>query len=242
MIVRCDFHNHTCLSPCGSLDQPPSVLARVARQRGLYLVAITDHNSARNAPAFQECARREGLMALYGMEVTSAEDVHIVCVFATVDEALDFGIFVAAHQPLVPYDPDKLGDQVVVDADDNVLDMPEHYLGVALDLDFGAVCNAAANRNALVIPAHIDREAYGALAHLGFLPEGPYTAIEMVAPSRRTSEYPYTIITGSDAHYPQHIGRRSFGLELPDGWDRQPMNLDLIRNALMRGNVLNVGV
>ena len=56
MFVACDFHNHSCLSPCGSLEQSPALLARLARKRGLGLVALTDHNSALNAPAFAECA------------------------------------------------------------------------------------------------------------------------------------------------------------------------------------------
>lgn len=238
MVVACDFHNHSCLSPCGSLEQPPSVLARLARQRGLELVALTDHNSALNTPAFAVCAAREGIAALYGMEATSAEEVHVLCLFAEPAAALDFGAFLAARLPRLPYDPEKMGDQVVVDADDMVVDQPDLYFGAALDLDYGALCDAAASRGALVIPAHIDRPMFGALAQLGFLPDGPYAAVEAVRPLPDGACRGYTVITGSDAHYPEHIARRPFGLELADGWNaRGVVNLEAVRAALAGGRV-----
>lgn len=238
MVVACDFHNHSCLSPCGSLEQPPSVLARLARQRGLELVALTDHNSALNTPAFSVCAAREGIAALYGMEATTAEEVHVLCLFAEPAAALDFGEYLAGRLPRLPYDPAKMGDQVVVDADDMVVDQPDLYFGAALELDYGALCDAAASRGALVIPAHIDRPMFGALAQLGFLPDGPYAAVEAVRPLPAGAARGYTIITGSDAHYPEHIARRPFGLELAEGWNSGGMvNLEAVRAALAGGRV-----
>ncbi len=238
MLVACDFHNHSCLSPCGSLEQSPAVLARLAHERGLDLVALTDHNSALNAPAFAECARREGLHALFGMEASSAEEVHVLCLFSELQAALDFSTFVAGHLPRLRFDPARLGDQVVVDADENVLDQPETYLGAALDLGFDQLCDAAAGWGALVIPAHIDRAMFGAISQLGFLPEGPYTAVEAVRPLSSSAARGHTVITGSDAHYPEHIARRPFGLELPDGWTSGTrVDLEAIRQALQAGRV-----
>jgi hypothetical protein len=238
MFVACDLHNHSCLSPCGSLEQPPSVLARLARQRGLELVALTDHNSALNTPAFSVCAAREGIAALYGMEATSAEEVHVLCLFAEPAAALDFGAFLASRLPRLPYDPERMGDQVVVDEDDVVIDQPDLYFGAALELDFGALCDAAASRGALVIPAHIDRPMFGVLTQLGFLPDGPYAAVEAVRPLPAGAAKGYTVITGSDAHYPEHIARRPFGLELADGWNAGGVvNLEAVRSALAGGLV-----
>ncbi len=238
MLVACDFHNHSCLSPCGSLEQSPAVLARLARARGLELVALTDHNSALNAPAFAECALREGLHALFGMEACSAEEVHVLCLFSDLRVALDFSEFLAGHLPRLPFDPARLGDQVVVDADENVLDQPETYLGAALDLGFDELCEAAAGWGALVIPAHIDRPMFGAISQLGFLPEGPFSAVEAVRPLSGSAARGYTVITGSDAHYPEHVARRPFGLELPDGWNSGTrVDLEAIRQALQAGRV-----
>lgn len=238
MFVTCDFHNHSCLSPCGSLDQSPAVLARLARERGLELVALSDHNSALNLPAFAECARREGIMALFGIEASSAEEVHVLCLFGDLQKALAFGELLATNLPALPFDPLKLGDQVVVDADENIIDMPETYFGAALDLGYDELCSLASDWQALVIPAHIDRPMFGAISQLGFLPAGPYSAVEAVRPITSSASRGFTVISGSDAHYPEHIARRPFGLELPDTWNDGPsLDLELIRSALHAGLV-----
>jgi 3',5'-nucleoside bisphosphate phosphatase len=238
MFVTCDFHNHSCLSPCGSLEQSPAVLARIAAERGLGLVALTDHNSALNTPAFAVCAEREGIAALYGMEAASAEEVHVLCLFATPEDALDFGEFLLENLPRLRYDPERFGDQVVVDADENILEMPEMYFGAALELGFDDLCAEAHSWGALVIPAHIDRPLFGVINQLGFLPEGPYAAVEAVRPLAPGAGRGYTVVTGSDAHHPEHIARRPFALDLPDDWRHGgTVNLDALRAALAAGRV-----
>jgi len=237
MTILADLHNHSCLSPCGSLEMSPSVLARTARGRGLDLVALTDHNSARNVPAFRDCALREGLAALYGLEATTAEEVHVLCLFPTVEEALTLSEHLEGFLPDLTYDPELFGDEVVVDADENVLDLPKIWLGGALELGYDELCAEADRRGALVIPAHIDRPAYGAIAQLGFLPEGPYAAVEAMRPLAEGDNKGYPVVSGSDAHYPEHIGRRPFEIDLPEPWRDADgtVRIDVLRKALAEG-------
>lgn len=216
--ILADLHNHSCLSPCASLEQSPALLARRARGRGIELLALTDHNSALNAPAFAECCRREGLRALFGIEASSAEEVHVLCLFGEAEEALGFGAELRGHLPELPYEAERLGDQVVVDADELVLEQPDYWLGGALDLPFGELCELAAARGALVIPAHVDRPFMSVGSQLGFLPPGPYAAVEALRPPAPELRGAYTVISGSDAHEPSAVGRRAFRLELPAAW------------------------
>lgn len=212
-----DLHNHSCLSPCASLEESPGLLARLARKRGLDLVALTDHNSALNCPAFAEACSREGIAPLFGIEANSVEEVHVLCLFGAVDEALAFGEFLRGFLPDLPYDPDKLGDQVVVDADENVLDQIGYYLGAALSLGFDELCAQAASRGALVIPAHVDRPMFSVSSQLGFLPPGPYDAVESIREPGPHLRLGLAAISGSDSHYPEHVARRPTLAELPDG-------------------------
>jgi len=237
MTILADLHNHSCLSPCGSLEMSPAVLARSARGLGLNLVALTDHNSALNTPAFRDCMRREGLAALYGMEATTAEEVHVLCLFATVEESLDFSGYLAGLLPDQAYDPELFGDEVVVDADENVLDLLKIWLGAALDLGYDALCSEANRRGALVIPAHIDRPVYGAIAQLGFLPDGPYAAVEAMRPLAEGASRGYPVVSGSDAHHPEDIGKRSFEIDLPEPWQDADgtVRIDVLRKALVSG-------
>jgi len=212
-----DLHNHSCLSPCASLELSPALLARRARERGLGLVALTDHNAALNCPAFEECCRREGLAPLFGAEASSAEEVHVLCLFGAVEEALDFGEYLRGLLPPLPYDAEKLGDQVVVDADEGILDLPDYYLGASVELGFDELCAEGARRGALVVPAHVDRPMFSVSSQLGFLPPGPYAAVESMREPAPELRLGLAAISGSDAHYPEHVGRRAFVVDLPEG-------------------------
>ena len=99
MKFLCDFHLHSCLSPCGSLDSSPASIARAAKAAGLDAVALTDHNRALNAPAFAACCRRENLHALYGMEICTTEEIHCLALFETPEAALGFGTHLYDHLP-----------------------------------------------------------------------------------------------------------------------------------------------
>jgi 3',5'-nucleoside bisphosphate phosphatase len=232
-----DLHNHSCLSPCASLEESPSLLARLARERGLGLVALTDHNSALNCPAFEEACRREGIAPLFGIEACSVEEVHVLCLFGSADEALDFGLRLRGLLIPLPYDADKLGDQVVVDADEGVLELVDYYLGAATAASFDELCADAAGRGALVIPAHVDRPMFSVSSQLGFLPPGPYDAVESMREPPPSLRGGYAAVSGSDAHYPEHVCRRPFSVELPDGIlaERGGVLLEALRAALRAG-------
>jgi 3',5'-nucleoside bisphosphate phosphatase len=236
-----DLHNHSCLSPCASLEESPGLLARLARERGLGLVALTDHNSALNCPAFAEACSREGLAPLFGVEACSVEEVHVLCLFGTAAAALAFGETLRGLLLDLPYDPEKLGDQVVVDADELVLDQVDYYLGAALSIGFDGLCSLAAERGALVIPAHVDRPMFSVSSQLGFLPPGPYDAVESVREPAPELRLGHAAISGSDSHYPEQVGRRPTAVELPEGAlepAAAPLLLEALREALRSGRVL----
>ena len=85
-----DLHIHSCLSPCGDEDMTPANIAGMAMVKGLDLIALTDHNSCRNCPALLAAAEEYGILAMPGIEVTTAEEVHAVCLFDNLEAALEF--------------------------------------------------------------------------------------------------------------------------------------------------------
>ncbi|MBL8965702.1 MAG: PHP domain-containing protein [Spirochaetaceae bacterium] len=212
--VLADLHNHSCLSPCASLEMSPSLLARRARERGIEVLGLTDHNGALNCPAFAEACRREGIVPVFGLEACSLEEVHVLCLFGSAAAALAFGERLLGSLPRLPYDPEKLGDEVVVDADEGVLDLPDYYLGAALELGFDELCLAASGSGALVVPAHVDRPMFSVSSQLGFLPPGPYAAVEAMRDPDPSLRGGFAVVSGSDAHVPEHVGRRAFEVEL----------------------------
>ncbi|MDR2070877.1 MAG: PHP domain-containing protein, partial [Treponema sp.] len=134
MALLTDLHNHSCLSPCGSLELSPRVLLEIAVAKGVKVMALTDHNSSLNCPAFSRLAPQYGVVPLYGMEATTQEEIHVLCLFTLLEAALSFGEY--AYSILIPFpnDPEKTGDQVYVDEDDNIEGEVEYFLPNALDL------------------------------------------------------------------------------------------------------------
>lgn len=231
MIVRADLHNHSCLSPCASLEMSPSRLAAEARAAGVGVLALTDHNAAFNCPAFAVACAREGVLPLFGMELNPREEAHLLALFAAPRPALEFARRLAPFLPPVPLRPEVLGDEVVVDADENVLDLYGLWLGAALDASFDELARMASDSGGLVIPAHVDRPAMSVYSQLGFLPEGPYDAVESIGPAPQALCGEHAVISGSDAHYPEHVARRPFEIELPDE-PAQALRGELARYAL----------
>ncbi|MFQ3546699.1 MAG: PHP domain-containing protein [Termitinemataceae bacterium] len=234
-----DFHNHSCLSPCGSLDLSPRVLVELAARRGIGILALTDHNSAANCPAFAKLCYQAGIVPLFGMEATTREEVHVLCLFTHLDEALAFGEQVYTVLPPFPNDPERMGDQVVVNEYDEIEDVVDVYLGSALDLGLDAIGPLVEQMGGLVIPAHIDRPSFSMTSQLGFVSPGPWAALECVRLPPSVDTFGYPLITGSDAHYPEHIGRRSFELPLAEQEvqivkKNNRIDLELLRIALQR--------
>ena len=82
-----DLHIHSCLSPCGDDDNTPNNIAGMASLCELDIVALTDHNTVKNCPAFFEAAKKYGIIPVAGMELTTSEDIHVVCIFEKLDDA-----------------------------------------------------------------------------------------------------------------------------------------------------------
>jgi len=208
-----DLHNHSCLSPCGDLEMSPRNLARKAREKGIDILALTDHNSALNCPAFEAACKEMDILGIFGLEITTIEEIHVLALFEQVSQALDMGECISRHYSSFPNRPEKMGDQVYVDAEENILGEVELNLAQGASAftleDLGKEIH---DREGLFIPAHIDRPSFSLISQLGFIPAGPYNALE--AMNRQSfSLQPYPVICGSDAHYIQDIGKRSFTIQ-----------------------------
>jgi hypothetical protein len=220
MPLLADFHNHSCLSPCGSLDLSPRTLAGLAAAKGVQVLALTDHNSSLNCPAFAKVCPPLGILPLYGMEATTQEEIHVLCLFSVLEAALDFSAW--AYRLILPFpnDPEKTGDQVYVDEDDNIEGEVAYFLPGALDLSLEGLASRVSLSGGLVIPAHVDRPAFSMTSQLGVVVAGPWAAVECTRIPPLLNGAPldtlgYPLTTSSDAHYSEHVARRPFLLDAP---------------------------
>lgn len=245
MILKCDFHIHSCLSPCGDLAMSPAAIVSVLKQKGIGLAALTDHNSALNCQPFMELCEQNGILALAGMEVQTIEEVHILALFNNVKTALEYGKEIYDSMPDIPNNPEKYGDQVYVDADENILGEVEKYLTTSANISIDELVKQVHEAGGLVIPAHVDRAAFSMTSQLGFIPSGEYDAVETVRMNlselpAECDVSPYPVTHSSDAHYIEHIARRytevDFGnMKITDEEGR--VNLAVLKKALNKLHV-----
>ena len=212
-MIRADLHLHSCLSPCGSLELSPAALVRLAREKNLDCVALTDHNSCRNSAVMARLCAAAGLSCLHGMEACTVEEIHGLCLFDSLDAALALSDYIHARLPDIYCVREKMGDQVVVNERDEVVDWEDRYLGSGAAVTLTDLCDWVAGAGGLFIPAHIDRPSYSLLSQLGRVPTLPYAAVE-ISPRYNTAADPlnvvgrYPLIGNSDAHMPDQVGRR----------------------------------
>jgi len=208
-IIRADLHVHTCLSPCAAAEMGAAAIVGRAGRVGLDMLAICDHNSGENAGAAMEAGRREGLAVIGGMEVTSREEVHILGLFGAEAELMDLQGMLYAHLP-GRNDERVFGSQTIVDQWDNPVGTNERLLIGASTLSIEQVVEAIHRRGGLAIASHVDRERFGLIGQLGFIPDGlALDAVELSRRSSRQGEYGFAVVHGSDAHYLEDIGKAS---------------------------------
>ena len=217
---KADLHIHTCLSPCADVDMSPRRIAEEAHKNHLEILGVCDHNSAENAAAVAEAAGRLGIRVFPGLEIASREEVHILALFEEVEAALSMQAEIYAH---LAGDNDEavFGPQVIADVEDNVVGFCPKLLINAASLSLEGVVDHVRSRNGLAIAAHIDRESFGLLGQLGFIPERPALDALEISPHLSTTEAQerfgstHSLIRSSDAHALREIGRAttSFSLE-----------------------------
>lgn len=198
-----DLHIHSCLSPCANDDMTPANICGMAALKGLQMIAVTDHNTARNLPAVKACCDAYGLLMIPGMEITTKEEVHLLGYFETVEQALDFSEFLRPHMPNAKNRPKFFGNQLVMDEDDNVIAEEDELLIGASDLRLSELTRIIRERGGVPVPAHINRGSNGLLINLGLMPdELNFTAVEVwrALPCPHTPQVGKVILHSSDAH------------------------------------------
>ena len=217
--VLADLHVHTVLSACAEVEMLPPLIVRRALDLGLGLIGVTDHNAAANCEAVMKAAEGTGLGVLPGMEVQTSEEVHVVCLFDTVEQALAWQGIVFNHLPDMPNPEETFGSQLVVDANGDYIRTETRLLLTSTNLTLDDVVRRVTRLGGIAIPAHIDRPSFSLLANLGLVPSGldsPALELFRYTPeSDACRQWPelnaWPLIRSGDAH---RLGEIGAGLRL----------------------------
>lgn len=232
-----DLHIHSCLSPCGDDDNTPNNIAGMASLCGLNIVALTDHNTTANCPAFFEAAKRYGIIPIAGMELTTSEDIHIVCLFETLSGAMAFGEKVKELRIPIKNRPDIFGKQLILDGQDNIIGEEENLLINATLISVTEVPDLVREYGGICYPAHIDRQSNGIISVLGTFPDSPHFNCAELHDGSKLQEYiqkyglqDKKIIVSSDAHILTDMRDKENYFELHD----EPYSSNFVRSQLFK--------
>ncbi len=206
-----DLHIHSCLSPCADDDNTPNNIVNMARLNALDIIALTDHNTCKNCPAIM-CAKDQlhlPLLVLPGMELCTSEEIHVVCLFESLERAMAFDEYVDSRSMKILNRPEKFGNQLILNALDEPIGFEEHLLVTATAISIADVSDLMIHFGGAAFPAHIDRTSYSLLSSLGSFPaEYGFAAAEIADMGRYDglrATHPILsqlrIVSNSDAHH-----------------------------------------
>lgn len=204
-----DLHIHSCLSPCGRPSMTPRAIVAAAIAQGIDLIAVTDHNTARMTPVMAELARVHGLAYLYGIEVQTCEDVHLLAYFDDETTCLAFSEEIYEQLADTREDPFGLGEQTEVDAEGTIVRVEPKFLVQGISLTLTEAVHRIEALGGLAVPAHVDRETFSVSSQLGSLPDGlSFSLLEVRGPTIPEMCRGSTVLRTSDAHDIPQIGER----------------------------------
>jgi PHP family Zn ribbon phosphoesterase len=219
---RAELHVHTVLSPCAGVEMIPPVIVETALQHGINLLAITDHNATANLGAVMQAAQGTGLTVLPGMELQTREEVHVLCLFDGLEQAEAWQRSVDARYPDLLNDEEKVGEQYVVDATGAFIRHEPRLLIANVDMSLEEAVAGVNALGGLVIPAHVERRAYGLAAVLGFV-SPIFEALEISrhsTPEAALHQFPliagFPLLQSGDVHHADgFLGAMEFELAAP---------------------------
>lgn len=216
-----DLHIHSALSPCAEEEMSPNNIVNMAAIKGLSLIAVTDHNTIGNVRACMEVGRELGVLVIPGMELQTREDVHLLCLFRSLDDAMVFESRIDPLRLRIPNKPERFGRQILFNNQDEVLGEYPWSLLTSVDISLEDAVQLVRKRGGIVIPCHLDRSSNSILSNLGFMPPNPI--FEWVELSTANPGMPaglnasdYRILYNSDAHQLESISEAEHWLDLPE--------------------------
>lgn len=217
-----DLHLHSCLSPCGDMDMTPNNIVNMAKLLGLNVIALTDHNTSLNCKAAMEVGEEIGITVIPGMELTTSEDIHAVCLFPTLEKAIKWSEYVDSNRIKIKNKAEIYGRQVIMNSADEEISEIEALLLPATNISIMNAYEKVREFGGICYPAHIDRDSLSILSVLGEIDESCcFKTAELYDKSKEAELkklHPIlnglNIVTNSDAHYLENMRDAQNYLEL----------------------------
>lgn len=199
----------------------PINIVEKAKEVGLDIIAVTDHNMVENSLYAHELGKKIGLHVLFGMELQTLEEIHLLAIFDNFEIALALQEKVYKLLPDIQNDADYFGDQVVVDEENEIVRFESKLLLNSAQISVTDAAVWIKGHGGLCIPSHIDSQTFSIITQLGYIPDDlSCDALEVrnrehvaeLLPLIMRKDVPF--VSFSDAHYLTDIGKKRIILDL----------------------------
>ena len=214
----------------------------MAKILGFDIIALTDHNSSKNCRAAIEAGEKAGITVVPGMELCTAEEIHVVCLFPAAKEAEDFEKIISQNIPKIKNKPRIFGEQLIMDSADGVLGSEELLLTTACSISVDDAPGLVKKFGGVCFPAHIDRSSYSIISALGTFGENlDFSCFELTAAADEKlyfEKYPATrkkiLLRNSDSHYLENMPLPESTLDLKE--NSAPALIEYLQNGKVFNN------
>jgi 3',5'-nucleoside bisphosphate phosphatase len=201
----------------------PNNIIIKAKQVGLHIISITDHNMVENCFYANEIGKKFDITVLFGMELQTIEEIHLLAFFDTYELALSFQNKVYDLLPDIQNDAEYFGDQVVVNEENEIIRFENRLLLNSAQISITDATSWIKNHGGIAIPSHIDSPTFSIISQLGYIPDDlPFDALEVRNKDKAIELLPLIMkkdtpfVSFSDAHYLEDIGKRRITLQLEE--------------------------
>lgn len=223
MKLAVDLHIHSALSPCGDNEMTPNNIVNMSYIKELDIISVTDHNTMLNIKAVHQVAKDKDILVIPGIEVTTKEEVHMLCYFKDLDSGIEFSEEIFNSLPKVKNKEELFGRQVILNSKDEEIGNIEKLLLNSSSYTIDELSKLVQKHQGIMIPAHIDKNNYSILSTLGFIPNDLNISTVEISKNfnienteKLVNSNKYNIIRNSDAHYLHDINEREFFIEVKE--------------------------
>jgi hypothetical protein len=158
------------------------------------------------------------------MELQTREEVHLLCLFDTLEQLEAWQARVSERLPPFENNIEFFGEQFVVDHTGDFIRRETQLLLTSADMSLEHAVSGVTTLGGLAIPAHVNRPAFSLMANLGLVPPGVnFEALEIsrhLTPAEACRKFPqlknYPLIQNGDVHtLDEFLGATVFQLAAP---------------------------
>ena len=208
------MHIHSALSACCDDEMSPGMILDMASKRNLDVISITDHNAVQHSIAACQLSKKDQVVVIPGVELTTREEVHLLAYFPDAESLLKLEKKIDSYLPEISNNSEIFGHQVLYDLNGEIVELDNKLRQTALNIGLDKLVELVHDLGGLAVPAHIDKERFSLISQLGLLgPKSNFNAVEISKFKWRKEDFSlsdtfdvFPAIAGSDSHVIDDIG------------------------------------